>query len=172
MNQNDVLICKLNQAMDLLEEIKDKLSSRTNNEKTQKINWDLREKLIFGPNIDYNAENYKLNGGVKHFDKMKPETADTLISFGFLDRYETQNNSPTVEEFLKFIDDHPEEDWYLHGYSVSPERKDVRVSIEGIGCKNCLNPKTVIDFLKLNRVDYCADDIRAENDGTLYCWYD
>ena len=58
MNQNDVLICKLNQAMDLLEEIKDKLSSRTNNETTQKINWDLREKLIFGPNIDYNAENY------------------------------------------------------------------------------------------------------------------
>jgi len=133
--------------------------------------WNTREHLIFGE--DYKPENYGPHGSiVRRFEGMGIVAAEALIANGFLDPEKTQNESPTVREFIDFAKDHLDADFRFHGYVVGPERKDCRVSIEGIeSTYDGFNKETLLDFVKMFLVEYPANDMNVEYDR-LYCWYD
>ena len=125
-----------------------------------------REQLIFGR--EYDSEKYRY-GGVVEFDCISYETAKTLLDRGHIKPNDSQNESPTASEFMEFIEQHEPDKWYLSGYVVLAEREDTRVTITGIGCTNCQDRQTAVDFVMANRF---ADKLVCEESGALYCWYD
>ena len=70
------------------------------------------------------------SGGVRHFIGMDLNTLKWMIEHKFADPGYYQNNAPTIAEFVDFMEDHP--GVWAHGYVVSVERSDYRLSIEGI----------------------------------------
>ncbi len=125
-----------------------------------------RERIIF--ERDYDSKDYQ-HGGVCYFEEISAETAEKLLDEGYLLPDDRQNDSPSAGEFVDFIMQHGPEKWYLHGYVISPERLDTRVTITGIGCRNNTDQRTETDFIMANRY---AQRLVCEEDGTLYCWYD
>lgn len=124
-----------------------------------------REQLIFGR--PYNPDTYIHYGGVQHFDRISVNLAKELVRKGYLDPADTQNNSPTAQEMIDFCDDGTDI-WYLHGYAVSAERPDCRVTIEGIGsAPEPITKDKLADFVAMFRD---ADELWCE--GNLWCWYD
>lgn len=79
-------------------------------------------------------------GDIRYFSGLTAEPLQQLIQEQFADPKETQNNSPTIAEFLEFLHSHPT--CTAHGYIVDQPRTDYRVSIEGLNyaaAKNDLN---------------------------------
>lgn len=124
-----------------------------------------REQLVF--NRPYDAENYRM-GGISHFDHMSVETAKKLLEKGYIDPQDTQNSSPTASEMIAFCDDGTDK-WYLHGYVVSPERDDCRVTFEGAGSHVPLEPEDALSFARKFRN---ADELDVSPGGNAWCWYD
>lgn len=67
---------------------------------------------------------------IKYFHDFDAITLKQLIKAGFLDPKSTQNYSPTAEEFVAFMERYPQ--FKAHGYIVSLERDDARITVEGI----------------------------------------
>ena len=127
---------------------------------------DLREQMIFGRN--YAPANYSA-GGICQFDNMRFETAKELLNRGFLPPVDKQNDAPTAQEFIGFMEQHDPGNWTLSGYSVSPARDDVRVSIDGIRSFGPLTDRDMVDFLRTFRT---ANKLVAEDNQPVFCWYD
>lgn len=120
-----------------------------------------RDKIIFGNNpVEY-------LGGCARFDELSVDKLQKLIDNKFACLDDAQNNSPTIREFLKFGNKYP--DTTFHGYVISHDRDDYRVTIEGLTLKSNITPKTLTDFSNLF---YEADDFIVDSNGVLYCWYD
>ena len=122
--------------------------------------YDLRERILFNQPFDKdnNAhfnEEYKASqergdsvaeqssifskyyvGGCRRFDKITVNQLKELLDANFIDGSQSQNGSPTVNEFLKFGMKMQCSDKYTlvyyEGYAISPDRDDYRVSIDGI----------------------------------------
>lgn len=121
--------------------------------------------IIF--NRPYDPERYRY-GGCVHFDQISVEQALELLKKGFIDPDDTQNCSPTMQEFIDYVSDEPDK-WYLHGYAIGPDRTDCRVTFEGIGSYAPLDAEEALDFIKYFRY---ADEVDAGTDTCAYCWYD
>ncbi len=134
--------------------------------KANNIKANEREQMVF--HRDYDPMNYK-HGGICRFDGLTLDTVQELIRKGFLARDERQNESPTVAEFMSFVKEHNPSNWIFHGYVVSPERDDCRVTIEGIESNGALTKDDLVDFFLLFSA---ADEIDADRDKPVYCWYD
>ena len=115
-----------------------------------------RDQIVFGE--PYNKSDYKF-GGIVRFREMDLETLDTLFKENFIDPNETQNDSPTTLEIFEFMKAHP--DFTCHGYAVSPERDDYRISIEGVEYHGELNVDMMIDFLQMFRF---ADSLQIDRE--------
>lgn len=87
-------------------------------------------------------------GGIQYFDGVSAETLATLVEEGFADPDSTQNSSPTIREFLAYMQAHPKVT--AHGYIVGWERSDARVSVEGLH-SNTTDPEEQIEFLEWNQ---------------------
>lgn len=125
-----------------------------------------REQIIFGRN--YDPENYKA-GGVCRFNHLDLEKVLRLVDKGYLSPEDTQNYSPKAGEFIRFVQEHNPALWSFHGYVVSRERDDSRVTIEGIESNTPIPLNDLLDFL----VDFrFADELNAEENKPVYCWYD
>lgn len=127
-----------------------------------KKNVDERDKIIFG-------EKYKQNkylGGCRSFSDLDVDALKQLIDMNFIDLEECQNFSPSVEEFYEFMKSHP--CITCHGYAVSPERSDYRVTIEGLEYIGIVTMEMLVDFVDMFRE---ADEFSVSTNG-LYCWYD
>ena len=122
-----------------------------------------REQLIF--HEPYNERNYL--GGIRSFKNLNPKVAYTLVEKGFLDFDEQQNNSPTVGQFLDFFES-GDGVWTLHGYVVSRDRFDTRVSIEGI---DGIGPFSVDTIVAFSQLCHDADEFHIDTDSA-HCWYD
>ena len=176
MNSNFEIMDMLGQAKQYIDKAYEMLKEKNGLEtevmfKTNYTKWNTREHMIFGEN--YKPENYGSHGSnTKHFEGMSICTAEALIAQGFIDPEETQNDSPTVREFIDFAKNHLDADFTFHGYAVGPEREDCRVSFEGIESNNDeISKETLLDFVKMFLVEYPADDTNVDDDR-LYCWYD
>ena len=124
-----------------------------------------REGLVF--DRAYIDENYQL-GGVAWFDEMSVETAKKLIEKGYIDPDDAQNNAPCAQEMVDFCDDGSGK-WYLHGYVVSRDRDDSRISFEGVGSHGPITAEDALWFTKAFRY---ADNLNVEIGGEAYCWFD
>lgn len=108
-----------------------------------------------------------VNGGIEHFDNLSADTLQTLIDEGFADPDDTQNNSPSLQEILDFIREYP--DFKAHGYAVSPERSDYRVSLEGVE-GTVYRPSDA--FSAFVETFDGADTFEISKSGNCYAWYD
>lgn len=106
-------------------------------------------------------------GGVERFDNLSADTLQTLIDEGFADPDDTQNNSPSLQEILDFIREYPE--FKAHGYAVSPERDDYRVSLEGVAGVVERSSDAFSEFVDMFRD---ADAFEISESGNCYAWYD
>lgn len=125
---------------------------------------DQRDQIIFGEN--YNSEKYL--GGVRSFDELTLIQISQLAELGILDMDECQNDSLTIGEMIGFLRDRKTDGWYAHGYCVSLDRSDFRITFEGIGKRTPPSREDIIDFSMLFR---WADEFYVGNDG-VRCWYD
>lgn len=105
-------------------------------------------------------------GGTCAFESMTAEMGRLLIEEGLMNPEGTQNYSPTNEEFVQFLKENPE--FTAHGYIVSPERSDVRISIEGVRSGVYPERDSILKFVEMFRD---ADSFEIDDDG-MYCWFD
>ena len=126
-----------------------------------------REQIVF--HRHYDPKVYEERYGISKFKDLPLDVIKQLIEKGYLDPDDYQNCSPTVSSIVKFVEEHDPANWRFHGYVVSAERDDTRVSIEGINSLKPLGKDDLIDFLQEFRY---ADELDAERNETVYCWYD
>ena len=124
---------------------------------------DLRDMLLFGEAYDKS----KYMGGVRYFKNLTTEGIHDLLNHNFIEADECQNNSPTTQGFLEYMEEWP--GYYAHGYAVSFDRSDVRVTIEGIAKEGVFIERSeLIAFVERFRY---ADEF-VVGDRNLRCWYD
>lgn len=121
-----------------------------------------RDQIVFGEN--YNSEKYM--GGIRRFDYLNAEDLNKLLNLGLADPDEQQNEAPTTKEISNFLNNH--QNFWAHGYVVSPERDDYRVSLEGVECGSDYDLSDVQDFFSLFKY---PDEVIVEKTG-MYCWFD
>lgn len=102
----------------------------------------------------------------KNFEGVTALQLRALLESNFSDEEDAQNDSPTYREFLEFMEAHP--GVTAHGYIVTPDREDCRVSIEGIEYEGAYTMEWLKDFAFLCRH---ADEFKIDENG-FYCWYD
>ncbi len=105
-------------------------------------------------------------GGCINFEGLNKKRFDLLLEENFIDPDDSQNESPTAKEFKDFMDRYP--DVTAHGYAISPDRCDCRITIEGISYNGSVSKEMMKDFIDMCRY---ADEFVCEN-NCLYCWYD
>ena len=103
---------------------------------------DKRRHKLLGLDADRNKNQ------LLYFEGLSAETLATLVEEGFADPDDTQNNSPSIGEFLEYMQAHPKVT--AHGYIVGKERSDARVSIEGLH-SGTADAEEQIEFLEWNR---------------------
>lgn len=127
-----------------------------------------RDTLIFGQPINWKSN----SGGIARFSGIHLPTLKKLIDLGYADPQETQNDSPTIQEFLEFMSVYP--NVTVHGYVVSPYREDCRVSVEGIECPlGIMNIEDHYDKVQMHDMLYLcryADELTFDN--SFYAWWD
>lgn len=105
-------------------------------------------------------------GGIRAFENLRLEGLEALFEESFIDPEDAQNSAPPAQVFLEFMRQHPEA--LAHGYAVSPQRDDYRVTIEGLRVPNeHVTRDLLADFVYLCKD---ADDLYLEYD--LYSWWD
>jgi len=120
----------------------------------------LRETLL-GPYLEHCEY-----GGIRYFRGVPLTALQQLIDHRFVEMG-CWNECPGVAAlFLPFLETHT--GFTAHGYVVSPERPDSRVTVEGIEKADLLMKEEVIDFAYAFRG---ADDFELVNDYAR-CWYD
>lgn len=121
-----------------------------------------RDKIVFGEY--YDKDRYR--GGIRYFSHMPVESLHELLKRGFADPDNQQNYAPPIKEIVQFLDKHP--NFWAHGYAVSPERDDCRVSVEGVECGSDYTLSDIQDFFS---TFYYPDTLRVTANG-VYCCYD
>lgn len=139
----------------------------TPNDNKNSFDKEEREQIVF--NRHYDPKVYERGYGISKFKDLPLNVIKRLIEKGYLDPNDYQNSSLTVSSIVKFVEEHDPANWRFHGYVVSAERNDTRVSIEGINSLKPLSKDDLIDFLQEFRY---ADELDAERDETVFCWYD
>lgn len=77
-------------------------------------------------------------GGICHFQNLPLEVLKKLVKLKFADPEETQNDSPSIAEFINFMQHisesypNPETLITAHGFAVSQNRSDYCISVEGL----------------------------------------
>ena len=123
---------------------------------------DQRDLVLFHEPYDES----KYGGGVRDFDGLTYRGCQQLLELHVIDPGETQNDSPSVGEIAEFLKKHP--NFTAHGYAVSRERDDYRVSFEGVECGEGYTLSDVQDFFSLFKY---PDSLTVDEHG-MYCWYD
>lgn len=113
------------------------------------------------------GEYQKYLGGIARFENLSNENFNLLAIEGFVDPGEAQSDiSPCAGEFKNFMNKYP--GVTAHGYIVSPERSDCRLTIEGLDYKGPVSSQMMADFTEMCRY---ADEFYCDTNG-FYCWYD
>ena len=126
--------------------------------------WQFRDDVIFGNESDEKRKEYYW-GGIRRFEGLDYKSLCLLLGMGFADPEETQNFAPSIREIVTFMMKYPA--FTAHGYTVSPDRCDYRVSIEGVDGSAAEHDSQMLeDFMELFGE---ADELDVDD---LYCWFD
>lgn len=104
-------------------------------------------------------------GGCARFVGMTYKTLQALVDKGYADPEDNTNGSTTLGEYLEFMKEHPR--FKAHGYVISNDREDRRITIEGLEAKRV----TIKEMVAFTNLDRFADEFEATQ---LYCrsWWD
>ena len=122
-----------------------------------------RDEVLF--HEPFNEDSYF--GGIRHFIGLTYNKWERLLDLRVADPEERQNCAPTCGEIMEFIREHP--NFTAHGYTVSPNRDDYRVSIEGVFCDPGFTTKDLIDTVNLFAG---ADEFDVSEEDGIYVWFD
>lgn len=100
-------------------------------------------------------------GGCARFGGMTYKTLKKLVDKGYADISDNTNDSTALGEYLEFMEEHPR--FKAHGYIVSNDRDDRRITIEGLEAKNV----TINEMVAFTNFDRFADEFEATQ---KYCW--
>lgn len=117
-----------------------------------------RRMEILGIKDDY-------KGGIEYFENLTINKFKMLLDEGFIDPKDCQNESPSAYDFYNFMFKYPELN--AHGYAVSPERDDYRVTIEGLAGAKTDDAKLKSDF-----IEFCKSASSLKTENKLYSWWD
>lgn len=106
-------------------------------------------------------------GGTQSYEGLTPAKLQQLVDEGFAELDERQNDAPSIGEFLEFVTDCPNIEITFHGYVVSADRADYRVSVEGFDAK----AKTKDELVALTQFGRHADEFDIDDNG-VYAWWD
>ena len=121
-----------------------------------------RDTIIFG---NYDEKRYM--GGIARFEGLKLPELIALATEGFLDLQEMQNCAPCIGEFMEFMARYS--GYTAHGYVVSANRDDYRVSIEGLEKQaKYIEAKETQVFTEL----FGQADEFVANGTQNFCWFD
>lgn len=108
-------------------------------------------------------------GGTRHFEGLPLNVLKELIKDNFVDM-ERWNECPAMKDgFLPFMESHT--DFLAHGYAVSWERTDARITVEGLEWmkkQGTLSKKEIAEFA---RYFHGADEFEVQSNYAR-CWYD
>jgi hypothetical protein len=121
-----------------------------------------RDRLLFGQTISWKKE----GGGNRHFRGVSVATLKQLVAHNYADPDGSQNLSPTLGQFIAFLEEFPYVE--AHGYAVSPLREDYRVTVEGLEYSAPVSQQLRRKFEEMNGR---ADELIC-SDERLFCWYD
>jgi hypothetical protein len=108
------------------------------------------------------------SGDLRQFKRLPLEVLQKLIDGGFVDMDEW-NDCPGVDSlFLPYLEKHPS--YRAHGYVISADRDDTRVTVEGIESSGPLSGADIKEFIYTFKAAG-ADEIGHMN-GVLGCWFD
>ena len=119
-----------------------------------------RDNIIFG-----NRDTKAYMGGIRHFENLSLDKLEELINGNFIDISDRQNAAPTIKEIYGFMKKYPA--YTAHGYAVTVERDDYRVSLEGVSKeRGADSSEELADFTELFEH---ADEFST---SPMYCWFD
>lgn len=125
---------------------------------------DQRRIEIINPDLLENGQIQSYND-LLPFDSLTKEQLQKLIDEKFANPNEAQNDAPSNQEFLSFMNEHP--DFVVEGYAVNKRREDYRVSITAIKHKDGrIEASDITAFKNFVRN---ADEIDTI---TGYAWFD
>ncbi len=105
-------------------------------------------------------------GGLRYFRGVPLNVLQQMINRRFVEMGRWNDCGGVAALFLPFLKAHP--GYTVHGYAVSSERPDCRVTIEGIEKADPLTKEEVIDFANAFKD---ADELEITSDYAR-CWYD
>ena len=120
----------------------------------------LRDEIL-GPYSDK-----KPRGGIVIFSGVPLGILQRLIDLGFVEMGQWNACPGVTDLFLPFLKKNPL--FTAHGYAVSGQRKDSRITVEGVERSASLTKEEIIDFANAFRR---ADDFEVTADHAR-CWYD
>jgi len=126
------------------------------------MNYQERDKIIFGKVLDWDAK-IPPSGS---FTDLSAADLQLLLDKNFIEADETQNFSPSTEDFLDFMKRYPRTT--AHGYAISPKRDDYRVTLEGVEIPGPCSGDEIVAFS--NAYGH-ADDFRVGEDS-CFAWWD
>lgn len=137
-----------------------------------------RQEIIstYGNLFDRGSLRDSAKGFIKDYDLLyyaglTAEGLKLLIEKGYADPEDRQNSAPSIGEFLEFMKAHPR--FGAHGYIVTPERDDYRVSVEGLSCCGADIEDIVAFTNEYAHADEFSIDQSEEGEGYVCrCWYD
>ena len=139
-------------------------------EETMEMNKNIRERDLILKGY-FSDKEYM--GGVRHFKTLPLTLLKLLISEGFVDTTDKQNNAPTIGDIVTLAEQMEQKGYYFFfgGYAVSLDRDDYRVSIDTVKVtfyfdeSNHLNNKIIERFFK-------DADEKDVDERSMRFWYD
>lgn len=128
---------------------------------TLNTDWRRRDKIL-GIDVDWESE----PGGTILLKQIELATLEQLFRERFLDPNDRQNEAPSAQQFLFFIQKHPET--VAHGYAISPLRSDYRITIDGLS----VDPSFATKDMTLAFTEFCKDADELEIENGLWAWWD
>lgn len=108
------------------------------------------------------------SGGIARFEKLSLYQLEELIDLGFASLENRHNYAPAIGSILEFMRSYP--DFVAHGYAVSIDRDDYRVSLEGVKLSRKPTTKEFKAFINTFKgADECTGVFSSKG---LWCWYD
>jgi len=99
-------------------------------------------------------------GDIVRYEGLELDTLRELVEKGYADPMDRQNSAPNIKEFIELMQANP--GLTAHGYVVSRQRDDARISIEGV--EGPLRPECLHMLSRADEIEYDGE--------TVYCWYD
>ena len=139
------------------------MQQKKGNDEIFELNKDVkkRDEITFG---NYDRKSYV--GGVRRFEGLSLEKLRQLVGLKFIDLEEYHNNSPTVREFIEFMEKY--EEYNAIGYTVSIDREDYCIGLDGIEKKEPADSKE--EIIKFTKLFEWADEF--DTNCKIFAWFD